>query len=72
MKVGYYSSEMIEIVAHSIEEAAKDYADEHHEIAEICDLEFELFVEDDEGVLHIVKMYTEYDPRYEVNSTVKQ
>jgi len=69
MRVGYYKDELIDIEADSVAEAASLYADEHHQIDEASDMDFELFVESD-GKLFCVKMYTEYDPRYEVDSEV--
>lgn len=69
MLVGYYKSDMIEIDADSVELAAEEYAEEKHQIDESSDMEFELYVEDDDGKLFEVKMYTEFDPRYEVESS---
>lgn len=72
MKAGYYKDELEDVGWYDdILEAAIDYADENHQIDEPSDMKFEIYVEDDEGVLHEVKMYTEYDPRYEVSSTKK-
>jgi len=68
MKVGFYKNELIDIEADDIEEAAELYADEHQEIVEQSDLEFLVWVEDDGGKLFKVKMYTEFDPRYCVES----
>ena len=69
MLVGYFKDEMVEVGADSVVEAAKIYADENHQIDEESDMNFELFVEDDNGIMRKIKMYTEYDPRYEVESS---
>lgn len=71
MKAGFYKNEMVEIEADSIDDAAQLYADEHHEIYEQSDLEFKVYILDDEGIMHKVDMYTEYDPRYEVSKITK-
>lgn len=69
MLVGYYKKEMVEVDADSVIEAAAIYANENHQIDEESDLRFELFVKDDLGIMRKVKIYTEYDPRYEVESS---
>tara|TARA_B110000908_G_C10211319_1_gene430414 strand:- start:686 stop:910 length:225 start_codon:yes stop_codon:yes gene_type:complete len=69
MKVGYYKEEMIEIEAVTVTEAAVAYADEKHQIDEESDMRFELYVEDNKGKMFSVKMYTEYYPRYGVESS---
>ena len=69
MKVGYYKSDMVYIEADSIKDAAEEFADENHQIDELSDMKFQLYVENDGGEMFIVKMYTEYDPRYEVECT---
>lgn len=66
MKVGYYIDAMTDIDADSVEEAAEVFADEYHQIDEESDLRFKLLVEDCGGVIHEVKMLTEYDPVFSV------
>ena len=78
MKVGFYRDDLIDagesydpddpIV---IEEVAKDFADENHQIDEASDMNFTVYVEDDGGSIHEVKCYTEYDPRFGVESARK-
>lgn len=72
MKVGFYKDDL-EIVQEddSVIRAAEDYAEAHHEIHEQSDMEFVVYVEDLEGQLHEVKMFTDYDPRYEVAAVKK-
>ena len=66
MKIGYYKDELEHIESEGL--SAKDiavlYADENHQIDEESDMNFEIYVEDDQGVLHTFKMTTEYDPVY--------
>ena len=66
MKIGYYKDDLehIEPEGLSAKDIAVLYADENHEIEEECDMNFKIYVEDDEGVLHEFKMTTEYDPVY--------
>jgi len=66
MRVGYYKNELINIDCSDVRDAAELYADEHHQIDEASDMEFDLFVEDDEGKLFKVSMGTEYDPSYHI------
>jgi|GEM_PF-3550136 len=67
MNVGYYKDDMIEICADSVNEAAELYAEDEHQIDEESDMHFQLYVEDDNGKLFLVTMFTEYDPRYKVD-----
>ncbi len=74
MKVGFYKSELSDVVGNYdiddedlIEKTAKDFAEENHQIDEISDLNFSVYVMDDAGVIYQVKFYTEYDPRVEVD-----
>ncbi len=74
MKVGFYKSELSDVVGDYdiddedlIEEIAKDFAEENHQIDEGSDLNFTVYVMDDAGVIYQVKFYTEYDPRFEVD-----
>jgi hypothetical protein len=70
MKVGYYKYELeeFETLEDDVVDVAKQYADETHEIVEESDLKFTLYVEDNLGHLHEINLYTEFDPRYEVES----
>ena len=69
MKAGFYKNDMQEIEADSVNEAAESFAEEHHQIDEQSDMKFTIYVEDDNGMLFEIKMYTEYDPRFEVESS---
>ena len=66
MKIGYYKDDLehIEPEGLSAKDIAVLYAYENHEIEEECDINFKIYVEDDEGVLHSFNMTTEYDPVY--------
>ena len=75
MKVGFYKNDLSDPVsfydvddASVIEEVAKDFAEQEHQIDEDSDMNFTVYVEDKNGKLHKVKFYTEYDPRFEVDS----
>ena len=75
MKVGFYKNDLSDPVsfydvddASVIEEVAKDFAEQEHQIDEASDMNFTVYVEDKNGKLHKVKFYTEYDPRFEVDS----
>lgn len=75
MKVGFYKDELSEPVASYdvddadvVQEVAKDFAEQEHEICEASDMNFTVYVEDKDGNLHEVKLYTEYDPRFEIDS----
>lgn len=75
MKVGYKNwedDELEETDCDSVTYAAEQFADEHHEIDEASDMDFELVVIDDEGVVHNIEMTTEYDPRYIVSKSTKE
>ena len=54
-----------------IEEVAKDFADQEHQIDEASDMNFTVYVEDKDGKIHEVKFFTEYDPRFEVDSVTE-
>ena len=54
-----------------IEEAASDFAEKEHEINDCWDMKFKVYVEDDSGKIHEAKFYTEYDPRFEVDSVTE-
>jgi hypothetical protein len=78
MKVGFYKNDLSDPVsfydvddASVIEEVAKDFAEQEHQIDEASDMNFTVYVEDENGKLHKVKFYTEYDPRFEVDSVAK-
>ena len=72
MKVGYYGVSYSDLSEYNrcetVEQAAKDFAEDHHEIVEDSDIDFTLTVIDDKGDRHTVKMYTEFDPRHEIQS----
>jgi len=72
MRVGFYKDELEDFGREGfddVNDVAEVFADENHEIVEPSDMEFTVFVEDDEGFLHKVSMYTEYDPVYKVEKT---
>ncbi len=75
MRVGFYKDDLGEPVSFYdvddtdvVEEVAKDFADQEHQIDEASDMNFTIYVEDKDGKIHNVKFYTEYDPRFEVDS----
>lgn len=71
MKAGFYRDEedMVDVDTETVSDAAQVWADEHHQIDEASDMEFNVYVLDNDGKLHLVKMYTEFDPRYEIKSS---
>ena len=71
MKAGFYEHDLKDIgdFDGNVEDAARDFADEHHQIDEQSDMKFHVYIEDEYGDLHKVKMFTEYDPSFEVGST---
>lgn len=78
MKVGFYKSDLEEVVGYydiedsdCIEYIAQDFADKNHQIDEESDMNFTVYVEDDNGCLHEVRFYTEYDPIFAVDSVVE-
>ena len=75
MKVGFYKNDLSDPVdscdSDAIEEVAKCFAEENHQIDEASDMDFIVYVEDNGGGIHKVKFYTEYDPRFEVQSVSK-
>lgn len=73
MKVGFYKIDMEQVVGDYdsddedfIEDIAKDFAEENHQIDEASDMNFTVYVEDDSGNIHEVVFFTEYDPRFEI------
>ena len=75
MRVGFYKDELVAPVAFYdiddsdvIEEVAKDFAEQEHQIDEASDMKFTVYVEDKDGKVHVVKLFTEYDPRFEVEN----
>ena len=75
MKVGFYENDLQDVSGeydiddeNVIQDVASDFADEHHQIVEGSDMDFKVYVKDDESNLHEVKFYTEFDPRFEVDS----
>tara|TARA_R110002020_G_scaffold475890_1_gene713800 strand:+ start:48135 stop:48380 length:246 start_codon:yes stop_codon:yes gene_type:complete len=73
MEVGFYKEDLEDVVGDYdiddedfIEEIAKDFAEKNHQIDEASDMKFTVYVKDNEGCIHEVKFYTEYDPRFEV------
>ena len=78
MKAGFYKTDLSVVEGFydpldpdAVEDAATDFADENHQIDEASDMSFTVYVEDDGGDLHKVTMFTEYDPRFEVESVSK-
>ena len=76
MRVGFYKDDLEDPVSFYdpdeqdvIECVAKDFAEENHQIDEASDMNFTVYVEDTCGSIHEVKFYTEYDPRFEVESS---
>lgn len=75
MKVGYkYFSDddLVEIDCDNVKYAAEQFADEHHQIDEDSDMNFELVVIDDEGVVHNIEMETDWDPQYIATKQTKE
>jgi hypothetical protein len=74
MKIGYYKDDLehIESEGMSAKDIAVLYADENHQIDEESDMNFEIYVEDEEGVLHTFKMTAEYDPVYSAEEINKE
>ena len=75
MKVGFYKDELVAPVAFYdvddsdvIEDVAKDFAEQEHQIYEASDMKFTVYVEDKDGKVHVVNLFTEYDPRFEVEN----
>ena len=65
MRVGFYKDELEDFGRegyNDVNDVAEFFATFNHQIDEASDMEFTVFVEDDEGVLHKVSMHTEYDP----------
>lgn len=54
-----------------IEDIAKDFSGDNHQIDEASDLEFTVYVQDESGQIHKVKLFTEYELRYEVDTCEK-
>lgn len=78
MRVGFYKNDLVDPVSfydvddgNVIEEVAKDFAEQEHQIDEASDMNFTVYVEDKNGKMHEVKFYTEYDPRFEVSSVTE-
>lgn len=75
MRVGFYKSDLVAPVSFYdvddgdvVQDVAKDFAEQEHQIDEASDMNFTVYVEDNNGKIHEVKFYTEYDPRFEVDS----
>jgi hypothetical protein len=70
MRVGFYKDELKDFDSEDFEDindvnaVAMLFADENHQVDEESDMEFEVFVEDDEGVLHKISMFTEWNPMF--------
>lgn len=78
MKVGFYKNDLEDVVGDYdiddedfIEEIAKDFAEENHQIDESSDMNFTVYVKDDKECIHEVNFYTEYDHRFEVEGVNK-
>ena len=70
MKAGFYADELEEVTdLYKAKDVAVWFADEKHQIDDGDDMEFEVFVEDDDGVIHQFDMGTEFDPVYHVKSS---
>lgn len=68
-RAGFYPDELQDVEGGDLEEAAKNFADDHHEITEECDTNFEVYVEADDGTLHQFNMKTDWDPIYFIDSS---
>lgn len=68
MKAGFYKDDLNEVEGDNVEDVAELFADENHQVDEESDMEFTVYVEDDNGKLFMVEMYTEYDPTYHVKA----
>tara|TARA_R110000764_G_scaffold57488_3_gene125164 strand:+ start:308 stop:538 length:231 start_codon:yes stop_codon:yes gene_type:complete len=70
MKAGFYADELEEVTdLDDINDVAIWFADEKHEICESSDISFQVFVEDNNGVIHQFNMGTDFDPVYHVESS---
>ena len=70
MKAGFYADELEEVTdLYKIKDVAIWFADEKHQIDDGNDMDFEVFVEDNDGVIHQFDMGTEFDPVYHVKSS---
>ena len=69
MKAGFYKDDLNEVDGDDVEDVAELFADENHQIDEESDMEFTVFVEDDNGKIFMVEMFTEYAPSFHVKST---
>lgn len=68
-RAGFDPDELQDIQGGDLEEAAVSFADKYHQIDEETDMNFEVYVEDGLGELHIFKMKTEWNPTYYVESS---
>ena len=68
-RAGFYIDDLQDIQGGDLEEAAQNFADEYHQIDESGDIRFEVYVEDDDGVIHEFKMQTDFDPVYSIESS---
>ena len=73
MRVGFYQCSLESVTGKYdiddedyIEDIAKDFAEENHQIDESSDMNFSVYVEDHNGKVHEVVFFTEYDPRFEI------
>lgn len=78
MRVGFYKDDLVDPVSFYdtddsdvIEEVAKDFADQEHQIDEASDMNFTVYVEDKDGKVHEVKFFTEYDPVFVVDTVTE-
>lgn len=67
-KVGFCPDSLEAVTGDDLKDIASEYADEHHQIDEDSDCDFEVYVEDDNGKLHRFNMKTDWDPVYYVDS----
>ena len=68
-RAGFYIDDLQDVQGGDLDEAAQNFADEYHQIDESGDIRFEVYVEDDDGVIHEFKMQTDFDPVYSIESS---
>jgi len=68
-RAGFCPDELQDIKGGTLEEAAKCFADEYHNIFEESDTNFEVYVEADDGTLHVFNMKTDWEPIYFIDTT---
>ena len=68
-RAGFYIDDLQDVQGGDLDEAAQNFADEYNQIDESGDIRFEVYVEDDDGVIHEFKMQTDFDPVYSIESS---